>query len=311
MASTPNTKVFDVINDRIIKMLDEGIVPWRKPWTTRPGIKLGNRPRNVDGRPYSGLNAFFLNCLGYSDPRFLTYKKAESMGGMVRKGEHGVPVVFWKQLVIEVEDPNTGEKKKKRVPMLRYFTVFNVEQCDGLTLPALPTTSSDDELDTVYDENLVLNTLQDLQDGMPNPPRISHVEQDRAYYTPAVDAITLPKVKQFASVEGYAETLCHELSHSTGHKTRLNRDGIDNLDHFGSDRYAREELVAEFGAAFLMASLGIETPDSIDNMAAYVAGWKQRIKEDPKALVVAAGRGEKAAQYILGEAQPVEEEQAA
>lgn len=307
MASTPNTKVFDVINDRIIRMLDEGIVPWRKPW--RAGTGEHSRPRNVDGRPYSGINAFHLALLGYSDPRFLTYRKAESLGGSVRKGEHGAPVVFWKQLVIETENDN-GETIKKRVPMLRYFTVFNVEQCDGLDLKPLPGAPVAEPV--TYDMGLMANTLQDMLDDMPNAPKVTHRAQDRAYYTPALDTVTLPLVESFASPEGYAETFLHEVAgHSTGHKSRLGRDGIENLDHFGSDRYAREELVAEFAAAFVMAEKSIETPNTVENMAAYIAGWKSRIKEDPKVLVVAAGRGEKAAQYFLGTAEEKELEEAA
>lgn len=302
MASTP-TAVFDVINDRIVRMLDEGIVPWRKPW--RAGTGEGSRPRNVDGRPYSGINAFHLSLLGYSDPRWLTYKKATELGGSVRKGEKGAPVVFWKQLVIETENDN-GETVKKRVPMLRYFTVFNVEQCDGLTvkpLPAAPVAEPVEGADTI------LALLDTLQDTMPNHPTIKHDGGDRAYYTPATDTIHLPKVESFHTPQGFAETATHELTHSTGHPSRLNREGVAGFDHFGSDQYAREELVAEFGAAFVMAELGIETPESTENLAAYIAGWKSRIAEDPKVLVVAAGRGEKAADYILGKSQPAEVEQ--
>lgn len=308
MAST-STAVYDVINDRVLAMLDKGIVPWRKPWQRGQGEH--SRPRNVKGRPYSGINAFMLNLLGYADPRFITFKQAKAMAeaqgnpkGGVRKGEHGFPVTFWKQLVIEVETED-GQTKKKRVPMLRYFTVFNVEQCEGIEFPALPLpTPTKDETHGVDIDAITAN--------MPDVPRISHVNQDRAYYTPALDTITLPQRTQFQSAEGYAETLCHELSHSTGHKKRLGRDGIDNIDHFGSDRYAREELVAEFGAAFLMAEFGLSNPESVENMASYLAGWTTRIKEDPKALVVAAGRGEKAANYILGRmAEEQDEEKAA
>jgi antirestriction protein ArdC len=298
MASNP-TAVFDVINDRIIKMLDEGIIPWKKPWAGS-----SNAPRNLDGRPYSGINAFFLHLAGYSDPRFLTYKKAVELGGMVRKGEKGWPVVFWKQLNIK-ERQDDGTEKTKRVPLLRYFTVFNVEQCDGLDIKPLvlsAPTEGDHEADAA---------IAAIVAGMPNPPTISHDGGDRAYYIPASDGIHLPKVGAFISGPAYADTLFHELGHSTGHKSRLNREGIEGFDHFGSDKYAREELVAEFASAFLMAEAGLSTEDTESNTASYIASWRTRIKEDPKLLVVAAGRGQKAADYILGKVKEEEQEKAA
>lgn len=289
-----STAVFDVINDRILAKLSEGVVPWRKPWAG-----AASAPRSVDGRLYGGINAFFLACLGYSDPRFLTFKKALSLGGRVRKGEKGYPVVFWKMLSVEQTDENTGETRNKRIPVLRYYTVFNVAQCDGITVPALPERVTPDPVETA--ESIVAN--------MPNPPRFGWDGSDRAYYSPAMDSISMPDRSHFTSTWGYYETKFHEMGHSTGHTSRLNRDGIEGFDHFGSDRYAREELVAEFTAAFLIGEAGGEEVP-VDNLAAYIASWQQRIAEDPKVLVVAAGRAQKAANYILGrtvEEQAVEQ----
>jgi antirestriction protein ArdC len=277
--------VFDVINDRILAKLDEGVVPWRKPWNGP-----ASAPRSVDGRTYSGINAFFLACLGYADPRFLTFKKALELGGRVRRGEKGYPVVFWKQLSVTQTDEETGEERTKRIPMLRYFTVFNVAQCDGINVPALPPVAVGAN---------PIEAAEAIVANMPNPPAIGWDGGNRAYYSPAMDAVSLPERTQFTSDHGYYETAFHELGHSTGHPSRLNREGIERFDHFGSERYAREELVAEFTAAFLMGEAGIEA-QAIDNLAAYIASWKQRITEDPRCLVVAAGKAQKAADYILG-----------
>lgn len=275
--------VFDIINERIIARLDEGVVPWRKPWSG-PAFA----PRSLDGRPYGGINAFFLASLGYSDPRFATFKRVNQLGGKVVKGSKGYPVVFWKRLSVTDTDPTTGETRQKNVPLLRYFTVFNVEQTTGLNLKALPV--------TVFDR---VAAAESIVSGMPNPPLIGFNGGDRAYYLPSIDAIHIPGIQQFSTPEGYYATLFHELGHSTGHETRLNRTGVVGFDHFGSERYAREELVAEFTAAFLMGECGIEA-GAIDNLAAYIAGWKARITEDPRCLVVAAGYAQRAANLILG-----------
>ena len=293
-----STAVFDVINDRILAKLDEGIIPWRKPW-----VGVNHAPRSIDGRIYGGINAFWLACQGFADPRFLTYKRALALGGKVRKGEKGFPVVFWKRLAVQSEN-EAGETVTKMVPMLRYYTVFNVSQCDGLNVPEWAPVPLPNEAEAVEAaESIIAN--------MPNPPRIGHDGGNRAYYTPAIDAISIPPVEAFTSTVGYYETKMHELTHSTGHRSRLNREGIEGFDHFGSDKYAREELVAEFGAAFLMAEAGLPM-DDVDNLAAYIANWKTRIADDPRALVVAAGKAQKAANYVLGRSfEEQQQEQAA
>lgn len=293
MTANASTKVFDIINERILARLNEGVVPWRKPWSG-PAY----HPRSIDGRPYGGINAFLLGSLGFEDPRFATFKRINQLGGRVAKGQKGFPVVYWQRRTRTETDPNTGEEREVTRPVLLYFTVFNVAaQTTGVALKPLALGVAPDPVEAA--ESIVA--------GMPNPPLIGWNGGDRAYYTPALDAINIPARRQFGTAVGYYETLFHELGHSTGHETRLNRQGIAGFDHFGSERYAREELVAEFTAAFLMGEAGIES-GAIDNVAAYIDGWKRRIAEDPRCLVVAAGAAQRAANHILGRSYDDEHE---
>ena len=305
---------YDVMNDRILALLDKGVVPWRKSWSARGGAE--GLPRNVEGRRYTGANTFLLDARmtaeGWTDPRFLTYKKAKelaikeptgevdengepvmrSLGG-VREGEKGTPVVYWKTFRVTEPDPETGVMKVKTIPFLRYYTVFNVEQCENINVKPLPVREPIAEWEAV-------EAAEEVIANMPNRPAFDHKGRDRAYYIPALDAVHVPAKEDFASAGGYYETLFHEFTHSTGHKSRLNRKHADQPAHFGSEPYAREELVAEFGAAFLMAEVGLDSDESVENMAAYIASWKKAVAEDKRALVVAAGQAQKAADYILG-----------
>ena len=297
---TADAKVFEVINDRILAALNDGVVPWRKPWA---GSAMA--PRNIRGRRYSGINAFYLSMLGFTDPRFLTFKQAQALGGRVRKGEKGYPVVFWKFLSLRVPHPDEPAEEnvtlEKRVPMLRYYTVFNVSQVDGLNLKPIDTTLPEGANPDARAEAILMGYLD--REGAPS---FDHKGGDKAYYVPAEDAIHLPDRAAFYTTEGYYETTFHEVGHSTGHPTRLNRD---HHGHFGSEQYGREELVAEFTAAFLMGEAGLADMTTIKNMAAYIDSWKRAIADDPRMLVVAAGRAEKAARLVLGDTLNDEEEE--
>ena len=222
----PKWKVYDIVTDRILEALDQGTVPWRKPWTA--GI-----PRTATtNRAYNGINAIMLGMASYSDQRWLTFKQAGQLGGNVRKGERSTLAVFWKQQ--QIADDKNGESTKT-IPLLRYFNVFNVQQCEGLTLSAIADSPTVEPL----------AAAQAIVDGMPNPPRIAHDGGNSAYYQPRTDSIHMPTVNTFHGAGEYHSTLFHELSHSTGHATRLNRDSLETPAPFGSEVYSKEELVAD------------------------------------------------------------------
>lgn len=245
-------------------------------------------PRNlVSGKTYRGANVFLLHAMGYGSPNWLTYKQALGLGGQVRKGEKGCPVVFWKWL--EGDETEDG----RRIPLLRYYTVFHASQCEGITEPAVEGTKR---------EHTPIQCAERVVEGMPKRPEIRHGSGSAAY-SPAADVVLMPQPQTFESDEAYYNVLFHELTHSTGHKNRLARKGVDGSEGdwsaFGSSPYAKEELVAEMGAAFLSGHCGI-VETTIDNSAAYVASWLARLKDDRKLVVQAAGAAQKASDFVLG-----------
>jgi antirestriction protein ArdC len=279
-------KVYRKITDEIIKKLEEGVVPWRKPWGDN-GDGLG--PRNlVSKRAYRGINTLLLSCQGWSSPWWMTYKQAKDGGGNVRKGERGVPIVFWKWLEKESTD-DAGETNVRRFPLLRYFTVFNGEQCDGVETPFCEPQNDFNPIER----------CERVQETMPNAPQIVHREP-RAYYRPNDDLVNMPRPTLFESPEEYYSTLFHELTHSTGHSSRLDRSGIRAVSAFGSHEYSKEELVAEMGAAFLCGRTRI-SPITIDGSASYIQHWVDALKEDHRMVVRAGAAAQKAVDYITDE----------
>lgn len=290
-------KPYQVITDRVIEMLKENLVPWKKPWNS-PVLN----PKNLhSGKGYRGINVFMLEATGaasgYKSPYWLTFKQALERGGNVKKGEHATPVVFWKILEradgkeTDGDDHDSEEAGGRRIPILKYYNVFNVEQCEGLEYPTV------DRIPTI--EFDPITQAEQIVQGMPRPPTIAHRES-RAYYAPARDHLNMPPQETFHSAEEYYCTLFHELTHATGHQSRLARDNIVNPTRFGTPTYAREELTAEMGAAFLCGRAGIEQV-TLENSAAYIKSWIEKLKDDPKLVVLAASSAQKAADYILDE----------
>jgi len=278
-------KVYEIITETIIKKLEEGTIPWHMPWSA-------DGPQNlISDKPYRGINIFLLGSLGYMSPYWLTFKQAQSLGGHVNKGEKGTPVVFWKTYSKMETDPDSQKTEKKSRFVLRYYSVFNIEQCN---LPAEEVPQADPttkEFDPIPKAETVV-------EAMPNAPAITHQSQ-RACYSPLLDVVNMPQPESFDTPENYYSTLFHELTHSTGHESRLNRKGIIDPVRFGSHSYSKEELVAEMGAAFLSGHCGIEDR-ILDNSAAYINGWLGRLRNDSKLVVMAAAKAQKASDYILG-----------
>jgi antirestriction protein ArdC len=276
--------VYQRINALILEQLENGTVPWHKPWS----FGEAGAPQNLISRKaYRGINTFLLACQPYESPFWLTYRQAKQLSGHVRKGEKSAPVVFWKWL--EKPDPDTGEAK--RIPLLRYYSVFNVTQCDlpNDKVPELPGAMDNDFEPIAACEQLV--------ESLQNPPAVHH-DAAAAYYEPATDTIHLPMHQRFDSPEVYYATLLHELTHSTGHESRLNRSGITDVAAFASQSYSKEELIAEMGAAYLCGHTGSEN-STLENSAAYIAGWLRRLRGDKKLVVQAAANAQKAADFVL------------
>lgn len=287
-------KLYDIVTEKLVSAMESGVCPWRKPWK---GCNLPEQNAQT-GRAYRGINSFLLPMAGYSDPRWVTFKQALDMGGNVRKGEKGSLIVFWRSSWERFETSDSGERAKVRVdaPVLSYSTVFNAAQCDGLGLPSLGEGFANHDR---------VKAAEALRAGYADGPEYREIVSGSAYYTPATDSVTMPLLGQFETVDDYYSTLFHELAHSTGHPSRLARRAEGEVRAFGSDPYAKEELIAEMASAMLCAVAGIDRV--IPNSAAYLAGWIKALKGSPKLALSAAGSAQKAADWIRGERSgPVE-----
>jgi len=288
MTSTTKKSVYQIITDTIIDKLEQGVVPWVKPW-------LGGNPKNlISGKEYRGINLFLLAFNSFSSPYYLTFNQAKKLGGKVKKGSKSSIVTFWKEL--EVKDKDfPGELVK--IPMLRYYRVFNLDQVELPALSKLPK-----RIQGYLGEDAPTNNVKPIPAAKEmikswlGCPEISH-EGNSACYRPELDIIAMPYVNAFSKSEEYYATLFHELVHATGHKDRLNRDGFTGRVQFGSSSYSKEELIAEMGAAFLCAQTGI-SEQVIDNSAAYISSWLGKLRNDPKMVVQAAGKAQKAVDHI-------------
>ena len=272
-------KIYDMVTDRILELMEQGTVPWKKTWNV-----VGGSPINmVSKKEYRGINVFLLNAAPYSSNKWASFKQISEKKGKVLKGEKGWPVIFWK--FFDVENPKEGELKK--IPMLRYYTVFNLDQTD---LPK-------DEVKETDNHNNPIDCCESVVSFYENPPMIC--EGNSASYLPSKDIVSVPSIKSFNNSESYYSTLFHELTHSTGHKSRLNRFESVESSIFGSQSYSKEELIAEMGSSYLCNHCGI-LPSVENNNASYIASWMKRLKEDRKLLIQAAGKAQIAVDHILG-----------
>jgi antirestriction protein ArdC len=277
--------VYAEVSARIIAELERGAAPWVRPWSATAGQ---NVPQNaVSARPYSGCNVVLLwlaRDRGWATPRFLTFKQALEAGGHVRKGEHGSKIFFVKQLAVKDREGEAAETRL--VPMLREYTVFNVDQCDGLPdsiRTGKPVRVLNPDARHLLADDFVRSTGADIREG-----------RGEAYYAPGHDFISMPAFAAFKGADHFYNVAFHELTHWTGHKSRLDRD-LKN--RFGSRAYAAEELVAELGAAFLSAEFGL---DGDVRNAGYISRWIELLKADKRAFFTACSKASKAAEYLRG-----------
>jgi antirestriction protein ArdC len=276
----------ETITAAVVARLEAGTRPWVQPWT---GTSL-SRPLRACGTPYRGINVPWLwmaaEAGGYASPFWLTYRQAQLLGAQVRKGERGTIAIFYKSYVREVADDASGEMKDESRRVLKSFTVFNASQVEGLPdrffpepRPVAEPTERDAELDGFF---------------AAIPARVRH-RGDEAFYSPVADEITMPDPALFRDADHYRATLGHELSHWTGHETRLCRQlGAQ----FASEAYAMEELVAELSAAMLGAELGLPVAH-LDHHASYLASWLKVLRSDSRAILTVAAKAEQAASLLL------------
>jgi antirestriction protein ArdC len=277
-----NDAVYNKITERIISQLEAGVVPWEKTWT-------GGLPINyVSRRPYSGVNLLTLPGSGeyitfnqLQDVNHIKSKKGEPLA-KIKKGSHGYPVVFFK--LNKYEDKAT--KEEKVIPFIRYTTVFALTDIEGL------------ESKIQQIENNPIEEAEKIVSGF-QEVSIKHEDSTKAYYSPSMDYVNVPEINCFTTAENYHSVLFHELVHSTGHKTRLNRfENSAASSMFGSESYSFEELVAEIGAAMLCGITGIDS--TLENSASYIQSWLKVLKGDNKMVIKAASKAQDAANYIQG-----------
>lgn len=269
---TTTNDIYQTVTDRIITALEQGTAPWLKPWAEGKCGTMG--PFNAaTGRPYNGINWLVLGSGGW-----LTFKQAKELGGSVRKGEKGTQIVFWS--FPKIKDTETGEEKV--VPFAKGYTVFAVEQCEGLNEAKLkapaPITAGQTSINVIA-----------AQAGA----QVRH-GGSKAFYSPSTDHVQMPSIDAFESADAYAGTLAHELVHWTGHQSRCDRQFGKR---FGDDAYAFEELVAEIGSAFVCAQTGI--PLEGLQHTSYVASWLKVLKNDKRAIFTASSQAKKAAEFLL------------
>ena len=283
------TDPYQLVTDTIIAHLERGVVPWRCPWNRSTG-----RPRNFStGREYQGVNVLLLGIQRYASPWWLTLRQAQERGGSVRKGERGSTVIKWGRHNRTVKNGDGTEDEKKTF-FLKTYCVFNACQIDGILFPAT-------EEESPVDSKERIARAEKLAREMPQPPTIIEGRSTQASYRVRADTVQMPALERFARAEDYYLTLFHELTHATGHASRLNRKSVIESDGFGGEVYSQEELVAEIGAAFLGTEADI-IRDEHEQSASYLRGWLDALRE-PDArrwIVQAATQAGRAADYILG-----------
>jgi len=284
------TNLYQMVTDRIVAQMEKGIIPWHKPWvnTVTGEARFINY---VSRQPYSGINCFLLDKTG----EWLTLKQANACGGHVRKGEKSSMVVFFK-MQKHTEEDKDGNKVEVSFPMLRSYNVFHISQCEGIESKMTETDES-----SLTDERSNENAERIINDYVNREATLTYhcdMPSNRAYYAPGADEVVVPMKRQYEDIAEFYSTAFHELTHSTLIESRCNRKGAE-LCMFGSQEYSREELVAEIGSAMLVQTAGIDAEKAFRNSVAYLQGWAKHLKSDPRAIVVAAGKAQKACEYIL------------
>lgn len=282
---------YEMVTERIIEKLEQGTIPWRKPWSG-----VANYAISHNGNVYSILNQMLLDCEG----EWITFNAAKKAGGSIKKGAKSKVVVFWNMIATDRKDNEgnvmlgeDGKPLKKMIPMLKTYNVFDVNnQCENVK-PIRKIEELNENIDPIANaDELIASYIE--RSGV----KLTEKLTNQAYYMPSADSVNVPDKKQYKNVNEFYSTVFHELVHSTGAKNRLNRFQSGG---FGSEAYSQEELVAEIGTAMILNILGIEVESTFENSAAYIQGWLSKLRNDSKLIVTAATRAEKAVKLIFGE----------
>lgn len=282
------SKVAEYVTERIIAQLQAGVVPWRRPWQTQPAINYVSR------KAYRGINTLLLPEGG----EYLTFRQVADLGGTIKQGSKAHMVVYYK--LLPKRDTADDQDGRGNIPLLRYYNVFHLDDTDGIPSKLAHMTHQP------------LAEAETLLAGYADGPTVLQLQQDRACYLPALDRVVVPTMGQFPEAAHFYSTLFHELIHSTGHSSRLDRFDSAGATIFASESYSKEELIAEIGAAMLASQCGIDHA-TLQQSASYIAGWIGRLHDDVALIVSATGKAQRAVDRIIGVAQEqaVDEDRAA
>jgi antirestriction protein ArdC len=286
-----NFDIYQAVTDRIIEGLKKGVIVWRKTWKQTGGFPVNYASK----KHYHGINVlilwFHMEKHGFTQPYYLTFNQIKKLKGSVKKGSQSEIVVYWQFL-----EKDTGEKDKngkpiiRRIPLLKYYRVFNIQQTD-IKIP---------EAEKPIKEFQQIENAENFVAGYKDKPAVRHGGRGGAYYNPVQDFINMPEPESFETEADYYCTLFHELTHSTGHKDRLNRDEVVGTDGFGGEKYSKEELTAEIGTAFICSLTGISNEKLEENQQAYINGWIKALENQPKMILIASNKAQKAVNYMQG-----------
>ena len=292
---TARKDLYQEVTDKIISHLEQGVAPWKCTWN-----KYGAQRNYATGHIYTGINYFLMSLTPHPIPYFMSFKQVKARGGSIKKGAKSEMVYFYKTLFKSEKEGFVNQEKAtalngmgeevQRIPMLKYYRVFNIADVEGIPIN-IPHVE--------IKEHEKLAQCEKVIKQMPNTPELICRDANRAFYSPLDDKLNMPQMGQFERAEDYYCTYFHELTHATGHKFRLNREGVTKLNPFGSPNYSKEELIAEMGAAFISAHTGINYNEITENSAAYLQGWLNVLKADKKLIFKAAAEAQKAVDYIL------------
>lgn len=284
------------VTNQIISLLEKGITPWRQTWSS-----YGLARNYVTNHIYRGINRLLLNNTQYSIPYFMTFRQVKQLNGKIKKGAKADQAYYFSiyykdehNKIISVEEAQQLKKEGKTIKtfrLLKYFNIYNIANIEGIEFN-IP--------EVQLKENKQIEKFESIIKDMPNRPEIQFNNANEAYYNPILDYINMPDIKQFETSEEYYVTLFHELVHSSGYKSRLNRKGITQAHQFASIPYSEEEIIAEMGAAFLSAEVGINYDAVVENNAAYLQGWLNKLKADKRFIFKVSGQVQQATRYILG-----------